>query len=202
MTKSDLPQIPQYKVRVWEIVAVFASSMLLVSAAIFGLTLKFIANAFNPQRAEAIANNIMDYQIPGSSQGLLGLNIAGAKIALITSKSEDPDVQLLVARVPVNAQTDKSQIEQILDNTFLGGTEEAFQVTSARVENKNFCNFSVPVRLKEGQLTLPERPFPVFAVNYRTSVTLSRNRYFVIMLTRGEDARQKAATVFSSLKCK
>jgi hypothetical protein len=195
-------KITQYKVTIWEIIAIVVSALLLASAGLTGLAVKFTKQSFDPKRAEAIAKHIMTYELPSSSQGLLGINIAGAKVAVISTKNPNADVELLVARVPLERQTDESQIEQILNSSFLGEAENEFKVTSARTEDKKLCDFITPVTIQEGQLIPPNKRSSEFAVSYRATVVRSDKRYFVIILTSGEDALEKADSVFDSLKCK
>lgn len=193
-------KIPQYKVSIWETGAIFLGAIALIGIGLTGLAMKFLSNAATPQRAEAIARNIMTYSLPGGSQGLLGLNIAGAKVALIASEGNEPDIQLLVARIPVDQETRKRQIERVLDAIALGADEEEFKVKKTRQENRDLCGESTSVTIKDGQLKIAGSPVSP-AVTYRATVTLSDSRYVVNLLTSGQNAEQKAAEVFNSLQC-
>jgi hypothetical protein len=191
----------KYKVTLLEIIAVFFGAIFLVMIGISGLVIQFTTNAFKPQRAEAIARSIMNYSFPEGSQGVLGLNLAGAQIALITSNGDNPDIRLLVARVVIDSQTDKRQVEQILDSTFLGDRDN-FQVSTSRTESKKLCGSPTLVTVEEGVIKSSEDTTTQFTISYKTSVAIGKNRYFVIVLANGADGLQKAETVFNSLRCK
>jgi hypothetical protein len=192
-------RIPQYKVSIWETIAIFLGAIALVAAGLTGLGMKLLKNASKPQQAEAIASKIMQFDIP-DAQGLIGLNIAGAKVAVVTSKGEEPDIMLLVARVPVDEESGKRRIERILDNIALED-EQSFKVSGERVETKKLCGESVLVNVKTGKMKLLDSPKFKATVAYRTSVTLSGSRYVVNLLANGPQAKQKATTVFNSLQC-
>ena len=198
---KEIPsKIPQYRVTIWETGAILLGAIALVGVGLTGLAMKFLSNAATPQRAEAIARNIMSYSLPGGSQGLLGLNIAGAKVALVASEGNEPDIQLLVARIPIEQETRKRQIERVLDAISLGADEEEFKVRKTREEQRSLCGESIPVTIKDGQLKVAGSPVKP-AVTYRATVKLEDSRYLVNLLTSGQNAEQKAAEVFASLEC-
>ncbi len=194
-------KIPQYRVSIWETVAVILGAIALGGVGLTGLGVKFLNYAAQSQRAEAIASNIMGYTLPGGSQGLIGLNIAGAKVALIASEGGEPDIQLLVARIPTDQESGRRRIDRILDSIALGADEQEFRIKTVRVETKNLCGVSVPVTIREGQLKYPDSPSK-YTVTYRASVFLSDSRYVVNLLTNGQNAPQKAESVFNSLQCR
>lgn len=197
-------RIPQYKVSVWETVAIVLGAIATLGVGLTGLALKFLSNAATPQRAEAIASNIMSYSLPGRTQGLLGVNIAGAKVALVASEGEEPDIQLLVARVPISQEAGRRRIDRILDSIALGADEDELKTKTVRVENKNLCGVPTPVAVREGKLKYPGSGEQATVI-YRASVTLEDSRYVVNLLTNGqniETAAEKAETVFNSLQCR
>lgn len=220
MTETNQPQI-QYPVSVWEGIAIASSAVLLVIAALTGLGFKIIRNAFAPQRAEAIAHNLIDYQIPGGSQGAFSLNIGGAKMAVVTSPrslkgvagnststgNSPPDVELIVAKTPIDRETvDNNSIEDFnpafsfLGLSFSYQSDSGFQTTSSRLENKPFCGVTVPVTIQEGQQTLQGTTMP--AIKYSVRVTLENHQNLVVLTASGKNAERNAAKVFNSLKCK
>jgi hypothetical protein len=200
MTQPLPSRIPTYKVSIWETIAVMLSAIVLIAVGLTGLAMKFLSYAASPQRAEAIAKNIMSYNLPDGAQGLIGLNIAGAKVALVASEGNEPDTQLLVARIPIDQASGRRQVEKIIDSIALGADEQEFQVRSIRVEKKQLCGAVIPVTIREGQLRFPDSATK-FTVTYRASVTLDDSRYVVNLLTNGNNAKHKASTVFDSLQC-
>ncbi|HEY9907819.1 MAG TPA: hypothetical protein V6D18_09420 [Thermosynechococcaceae cyanobacterium] len=200
LTKTLPSQLPQHKVTIWEVLITVVSAIAIVSAGLIGLSLKFMLHASEPRRVEAISDNIMTYQVPGGVRGEFGINFAGAKIALLGNRPQG--VKLLVARVPVNAGTDKRQLEQALENGFLARTEEAFAVSNSRTETRSLCGSSVPVQVTEGQLTDPNQNDPRPAIQYKASVNVADRRYVIRIVTRGQNAKPKAEKIFESLDCK
>ncbi len=112
--------IPQYSVTIWETIAIGASAILLMLIGLAGLVYKFFSNAADPQRAMLIAQSLVDYQLPGGSQGVFGANLGGAKVAIVASSAfpkgdlallsadqvaKATGVELFVARVPLDVDT-------------------------------------------------------------------------------------------------
>ncbi|NDJ18530.1 hypothetical protein [Myxacorys almedinensis] len=193
-----MTRIPHYKVTIWESVAVLVGAIALIGVGLLGLTMKFIANAQRPQQADAIANNIIKYDLP-NAQSVLGLNFVGARVALITNDAEQPDIQLLAARMKVDQAIEQRRIERFLDTVSLGDAGD-FKVTKERIELQEFCGQTVPVTIGEGR-TKRSASESIVSVTYRASVTLNRDRYIISLLASGQDAREKAAAVFDSLQC-
>jgi len=197
-------KIPQYKVSIWETAAIVLGAIATFGVGLTGLGLKFLSNAATPQRAEAIAGDIMGYSLPGKAQGLLGVHIAGAKVALIASEGDEPEIQLLMARVPAEQEAGRRRIDRILDSIALGADEEELKIKSVRAENKTLCGQTTGVSIREGLLKYPDSPEKATVI-YRASVNLGDSRYVVDLLTNGQDintANQKAIGVFNSLQCR
>lgn len=202
---KELPsRIPQYKVSAWETMAVVLGAIATLGVGLTGLAMKFLSNAATPQRAEAIASDIMSYTLPGNSQGLLGVKIAGAKVALVASEGDEPDIQLLMARVPVDQESGRRRIDRILDSIALGADEEELKIKSVREENRSLCGKTTSVTVREGLLKYPDSPEKATVI-YRANVILGDSRYVVNLLTNDANvdlARKKAIGVFNSLQCR
>jgi hypothetical protein len=226
MTSSTGSPI-QHHVSIWEGIAITAGALLLVVTGLAGLGVKALNNASDPGRAEAIAKSIMQYTLPGGSKGLFGTNIGGGKIAVVTSiatlestaNSSQPGnaqphtVELFIARVPADKPGDEevdpaNPPPDLGDEFFLSGfsfsyqAPEAFQVTASRMENKQFCGRTTPVKIQEGVLTLPDQTTRVPAVQYQAETNQEADKHVAILSAVGQHAKENAATVFSSLRCK
>lgn len=214
---ADLPSIPQYRVNIWEGIAITAGAVFLVAAGLAGLSVKALSNAFDADRAEAIAHSMIDYAIPGSSRGLFGSNIGGGKMAVIgseasvTAPSETgsvslPAVELAIAQIPVQLGTevDEEISPQLLFSgfSFSNQTAEAFQVETTRTEDRAFCGSIAPLTIQKGKLTLASQIAPVPAVRYEIKVTVNESDHLAIVSAAGPQAQENAALVFDSLKCK
>ncbi len=130
MANSAIPTT-KYPMSVWEVVAVIGSAILILAAGGLRLGIKFANNASNPKRAEIVAKSIMDYKIPGGSQGRYSINIGGVKTAVVTSKHPQLDIKLFVARIPVDQENEEEQIISL---------EPASEITSRGIEEKRRKN--------------------------------------------------------------
>jgi hypothetical protein len=160
------------------------------------------------------------YTIPGGSKGLFGTNVGGGKAAVIGSTAvlqaspplldappvTLPEVELLVAQVPIQSGSD---VETDLGSEFLfsgfsfsNQTPDAFQVTTTETQEKPFCGAIAPVKIEEGNLTLTAGTQPVPAVRYEAQVTLDEEEHVAVVSAAGKNARENAAAVFESVKCK
>ena len=200
IAKAPTPQLPPPKFSLWEILVTVVGAIVILSAGVLGLSAKFMLHASEDRRVQAIANNVMGYQIPGGARGQLGINLAGAKVAVLGNRTQG--VKLLVARVPVDEGTDKRQLEQALENAFLARIEAAFAESSSRTETRSLCGSKVPVQVTEGQLNAPDYPASEPAIQYKASTAIADRRYVVRLVVRGNNAKPKAEKVFDSLSCK
>jgi hypothetical protein len=195
-------EITQYPVKVWEVILIVIGAIALISAGLLGLGLKVLSNAYNPNRAEAIAQSLSDYKIPGGSQGIFGINIGSAKLAWVRSSSNPPDVVLFVGKTPINKEADKSEVNQEFEKPPSDNADEKFTVTASRTENKTFCGKSVPIKIEEGQQTFSNQPSPLPGIRYTVNITEDNIERIVILTTNGINAKEKADSVFNSLRCK
>ncbi len=195
-------EICQYPVKVWEVILIVMGAMGLISVGLAGLVMKALNNAFDSTRAEVIAQSLIDYQIPGGSQGIFGINVGSAKLAWVRSSADPPNVILFVGKTPLNKEGDNNEFNDTLENTPSSKVDENFTVSTSHIENKQFCGQIVPVTIEQGTQTLSNQPSPLPAIRYIASTTRGDSKQVVILTTNGENAKGKAATVFNSLRCK
>ncbi|MGB5959784.1 MAG: hypothetical protein WBG73_03910 [Coleofasciculaceae cyanobacterium] len=213
--------ITQYPVSIWEGIAIASGAVLLVITGVAGLGYKMVRNAFAPQRAEAIAQNLMKFKIPGGSQGAFGLTLGGATIAVVTSKNSlnnqpgaipyssdrPPVVELIIAKTPPDRESKDNPPQNFNPAFSFSGlsfsyqSDNGFQATSSRSENKLFCGEAIPVLIQEGRQTFANKPNSVPAIKYSVRRSLDDHQRLVVVTAIGEQAQKKAATVFNSLKC-
>lgn len=212
---SDEPV--QHSASIWEGMAITGGAILLIVAGLAGLGVKALGNAFDSQRAEAIARSLMEYDIPGGSKGFFGTNIGGGKMAVVTSNEmltletqQTPVVELFTARMPLNRETDTEaksvptpQPENELFSGFSFSYQDptAFQVAQAQTEQKMFCGASTPVEVQQGALTITSGAAPVSAVKYEVKRVLDDESHIVVISALGDKALQQATGVFDSLQC-
>lgn len=210
----------EYPVSIWETIGIAAGAIFLVAVGLMGLGVKALNNAFNPQRAEAIAQSIITYQIPGGSKGAFGANVGGAKIAVVSSQTvlgdrgtatspipTIPATELLVARIPASQETEELNSGEAVAGEFFSGfsfsyqSTDAFQVKQTAKEYKLFCGKSTPVAIQRGELTLPDQVTHLPAVKYEALIDRETASYMAILVAVGQDASNTAETVFRSLQC-
>ncbi|MBW4513653.1 MAG: hypothetical protein KME11_00330 [Timaviella obliquedivisa GSE-PSE-MK23-08B] len=212
---TSSPTTP-YSVSIWEAIAIFAGAIFLISVGVVGLGLKTLNNAFDPKRAEAIAQSLIAYKIPGGSEGTFGTNLGGAKVAVVASARKlpglqsqvlpPPEIELFIARIPINEVTTEDAEEE-LNNEFFPGfsfssqVEAAFKPITSRTENQAFCGVLTQVTIQEGSLVLSEQ-MPIPAVQYQVRVVKNAERNIAVLSAAGQNAKGNAAMVFRSLKCK
>lgn len=220
MNETNQP-ITQYPVSIWEGIAIASGAVFLVITGVAGLGYKMVRNAFAPKRAEAISYNLMDYKIPGGSQGAFGLTLGGATIAVVTSKNSlnnlpgaspyssnlPPVVELIIAKTPPDRESNDNPQDFNPAFSFSGlsfsyQSDNGFQATSSRWENKLFCGETVPVIIQEGQQTFANKPNSVPAIKYSVRLPLENHQRLVVVTAIGEKAQENATTVFNSLKCR
>jgi hypothetical protein len=207
----------QYPVSIWEGIAILAGAILLIAAGLAGLGVKALGNAFDAQRAEAIARSLMDYEIPGGSKGFFGTNIGGGKMAVVTSNEmltleaqQTPAIELFTARMPLNRETDteaksvptpQPRNELFSGFSFSYQDPTAFQIGQAQTEQKPFCGVVTPVEVQQGTLTLANGAASVPAVKYEVKRVLDDESHIVVISALGDQAASQAAAVFRSLQC-
>ena len=215
---SASPCIPEYRVSIWEGIAIAAGAVMIVGVGVAGLSVKALNNAFNPQRAEAIAHSMADFAIPGGSKGLFGTNIGGGRMAVIGSESvltlgttltadvaTMPEVELLVARIPTQQDPETDTVDWGTDMFFSGfsfsnQTADAFKVTTTRTAELAFCGAIAPVKIEEGTLSTSAKAL-VPAVRYEAKVSYNNEDQIAIVSAAGQRAPEKAAQAFQSIQC-
>lgn len=226
---EDFSESPApYKVSIWEGLAVVGGAILIVAVGLAGLGLKALGNAFNPQRAEAIAQSVIGYQILGGSKGFFGANIGGGKIAVVTStvtvtvpvdqaaSQIVPVIELFFAQMPLeepksleeprpedgSVMTPQPENELFSGFSFAYQDPAQFQIQQAQVEQKAFCGAVVPVDVEQGQLTVAAGAAPIPAVKYELKRILETQSQVIVISAVGDQASAKADQVFGSLSCK
>ncbi|MCU0523992.1 MAG: hypothetical protein MUF72_04110 [Elainella sp. Prado103] len=211
----------EHEVSVWEGIAITGGAVLIVAAGLIGLGVKALGNAFDADRAEAIAQSLMNYEIPGGSQGFFGTNIGGGKMAVVASTdllpipaevAPIPIVELFLARMPLPAVTELetatgTEASPVADNGLFAGFSfsypdpAAFQVETERIDQKLLCESLVPVTIQQGRLTLQPEVAPVPAIRYEVKRPSEAESNLVVISAVGEAAADRAEQVFNSLVC-
>lgn len=203
MDEKSNNAIPDYPVRIWEVLFIILGALGLVGFALIGLGNKMLSNMFNPARAEAIANSLFDYKIPGGSQGVVGLNIGAEKFAIVNNRATPPDIVLFVSQSPIEQIHDETSVnlnDMLVLQELIQG--EFTPTTSESIENTELCGKNVNISIQEGEQTFDNQPTPIPGVVYIAKITDDGIEKTVHLLTTGVNARDKAMKVFNSLQCR
>lgn len=200
MKEESTNVTPNYPVRVWELLLILLGALGLVGTALFGVATKTLTNVLTPARAEAIAKSLFDYQIPGGAKGVAGLNFGAKNIAIITSKTNPPDVTLFVSKVPVEQTPEDDTVN--LDDTLQEIFQGDFIQTDSKIENKLLCGKTIQVSVQNGKQIFDEKTTPVPAIRYLVKITEDGVERNVSIITNGENAQDKIEKVFDSLRCR
>lgn len=222
-TLTDDPEAVslQYPVSIWEGIGIMAGAVVLGLIGLLGLGSKAISNSTDPERAEAIANSIMHYTLPGASQGVFGLNIGSIKMAVISSRppatpvdlsqaNAPTQVELLIARTPLTSRARFTPTDGDSDFSLVSvpgfsisyDIQGEFEAHATRDESRELCEAPTVVTVQEGVTLLPEASRPVPAVRYEATAVLDDQRHQVILVAIGQEAQTVAADVFTSLRCR
>jgi hypothetical protein len=193
--------IPQYSVSLWEIILILVGAIALMGVGLIGLGMKMLNNMLNPMRAEEVAKNLVDYNIQGGSQGVVGVNVGAEKFAIVKSNTNPPDILLFVSKVPSDRLKDEIPIT-LADAVALEDTVSGkFTPNNTSTENQVVCGQKVPVTIQSGEQTF-ENHSPLPAILYSAKTTENDFERTVNILATGKDAKDKAIKVMLSLECK
>jgi hypothetical protein len=198
---SENNSIPHCPVSFWEIILILIGAIALMGVGLIGLGMKMLNNMLNPIRAEAVAKNLVDYDIPGGSHGVVGVNIGAEKFAIIKSNTNPPDILLFVSKVPTDTLQDETPITLgdvvALEDSVSG----KFIPNNTSEENQQVCAQNVPVTIQQGQQTF-ENHSPLAAILYSAKTTENGFERTINILATGKNAKDKAIKVLLSLECK
>jgi len=178
----------------------------LVIAGIVGGAAWFIMNelnfSFSPQKAEDLAQSMMDYEMPGEARGLVSsADFLGAEIAVVQSLEADDTTTLMLGKVPPAAQdewgTQSEDFLQIFEEEDILAVTEV-NVESTVTESRSLCGETATVRVSEGTEQFTNKPASV----YEAIVTKDGLLYMVSLTATGPNHQTAADQVFSSLDCK
>ncbi|NJL91083.1 MAG: hypothetical protein HC916_15820 [Coleofasciculaceae cyanobacterium SM2_1_6] len=197
--ESKLPK--EYNNSFAELMLIIGVAGMLFSAGLVNVGIHAAKNAFDSQKAEAIAKSMMRYKIPNGSHAQIGLNIGAIRMAIVTSKTNPPNAGLLIARIPVNSETNRNQLKQDFTLWYKSWIEQRINFTSSYEQTKTLCESEVSVTIQEGELALENRSSTIPITQYITSVTSPNSELAIVIFTNGQDAQTEAASIFDSLQC-
>ncbi|WP_416676188.1 hypothetical protein [Egbenema bharatensis] len=217
---TSLQPPEDYPVTLWETIGIIMGAIVLVVIGVAGLGVKAVQNAYEPERAEAIAHSLITYDLR-DGRGQFGTNVGGARIAVISSNEPPAEIspslrnqaeslphsiELLVARIPVSQESESLELEADISHGFFSGfsflhqVDGVFEVTTQRTEYREFCGGLSPVILQRGVLTLPDQS-TLPAVRYGVEAKRETDHYIAIITAVGQNASSNAIELFRSIRC-
>jgi hypothetical protein len=199
---ADASGIPNDRIKKREILLVGLGGGLIVAFGLYELANQFFGKIKNPEQAEAIVKQVVEYQMPGGSQGLKSFKTNTEAFALVGNRANPPNLLLLVSQAPIEATPTESvpNLAEELDiPSALVGTWRSVQTTT---ENKRFCDQTVTVTVRQGTYRLLESPRQLVNMReymfvYPKKTVQTSLQLFAI----GPEAAQQLDSVFQSFKC-
>lgn len=177
--------------------------LVLVGIALIAITMflgyQFLKSRIStePEKAKALAQEIMDYDIPGGSKGTAAV-IMGYKMAIVQSLETYPNITLVLAAAVKSRSSDFQQsVEQQLNN--LSKREHILVNTTENLSQK-LCGQDTTVIVKEGTMKIKDEEIPI--TSCETFINHNDKIIFALVLSKGDNHRQQALKVIGSLQCK
>jgi hypothetical protein len=199
---EDASGIPNERIKKREILLVGLGGGLIIAFALYELANQFLSKIENPEQAEAIVEQVVEFQMPGGSQGLKSFKTNTEAFALVGNRTNPPSLLLLVSQVPIKA-TPTEEAPNLADEldipSALVGSWRSVKTTT---ENKRFCDQTVVVTMRQGNYRLLESPQKLVKMReymfiYPKKTVQTSLQLFAI----GPEAAQQIDAVFQSFKC-
>jgi hypothetical protein len=190
------------KNNVWKWVGIGCGGTLVLGiAAIAGLGLwayNTAKNMTDPKAATKMASEILEYKLPGTPEGFMGLDLMGMKFAGVMGNTDDEFAMLGLAKI--SGEMASADDQQKFERKLSEGMGSQFVSTDKRQESMQLCGQTVNVNVVSGTFKAETGDMP--AVMYHTSV--KHNNNFILVTLMGGGANPEATTdkVFETLKCK
>lgn len=203
MTFSDSPP-PRKSPNVWKWVGIGCAGMLVVGigaiAAIVYFVQRTVNMSFDADSAEAIANEIIDYEIPGGSEGFMSMDMGMFKMAGILSATNPEGTILLVGQISeATMQGDPAAMERAMQES-MEDQAGSIQVQEQRIEPRELCGQTVQATILTGEQVVGGQTVP--ALTYQAFTTHNGEGLFISLTTSGSDATAQADMIWDSLACK
>jgi hypothetical protein len=190
------------KSNVWKWVGIGCGGTLVLGiAAIAGLgfwAYNTAKNMADPKTAVKTASEIVGYQLPGTPEGFMGLDLMGVKFAVVMGYTDGEFAMLGLAKIPGEmASADEQQKFERKLNEEMGSH---FVSTDKRKESMQLCGQTVNVNVVSGTFKAETGDMP--AVMYHTGVKHNNNLILVSLMGGGAEPEATTDKVFETLKCK
>jgi hypothetical protein len=199
---ADSSGIPNERVKKREILLVGLGAGLIIAFTLYELANQFFAKIKNPEQATAIVDQVLQYNMPGGSQGLKSFKTNTEAFALVGNRQNPPSLLLLVSQAPIEPTPTAGTpnlAEELDIPSALVGTWRSSKTTT---ESRQFCGQTVAVTVRQGNYRLLESPRQLvkmreYSVAYPQKTIQTNIQLFAI----GPEAAQQIDSVFQSFKC-
>lgn len=203
MAPSDSPP-PRSSPNVWKWVGIGCAGLLVLGLGAIAVLIYFVQRtvnmSFDADSAEAIANEIIEFDIPGGSEGFMSMDVGMFKLAGVLSATNPEGTILLVGQISETAmQTDPAAMEQAIQES-MEEQRGSIQVQEQRLEPRELCGATVQMTVLEGEQTIGNQTLP--ALTYQAFANHNGEGIFVSLTTSGPDAATQADTIWDSFVCK
>ena len=197
-----------------EVVGVTLGGVGLIGAAIVGLGHKLLTNMNETQRVEKIAQRVMFYQFPQTSEGTIGLSIGAESFAVISDRKLDPQLRLFVQKSPVDRteRTSEFMREMGAAAAWSGTWEDGLKT---QTDAFTYCTHETELESRKGNWIEARqgvkgvkgaKGVSVPGIEYRLSVVTERydKEYdqSIRILATGPRAQQQAQSLLRSIQCR
>ncbi|NJN49071.1 MAG: hypothetical protein HC805_03875 [Alkalinema sp. RL_2_19] len=201
-SNTDPTSIPEYSLKLREVLSVGIGAALIVTFALWELANQFFTKVKNPEQAESIIKTVIEYEMPGGSQGLKSFKTNTEAFALVGNRRQSPDLLLLVSQALIEkdeVEGPKNLADELDIPAALVGT---WQTVTTNTENKRFCDQIIPVTVRQGSYRMIESPSKLVKMReYMIVRPQKRNQTSIQLFAIGPDAAKQMDTVFNSFKC-
>ncbi len=199
---DDASGIFNDRVKKREILWVGLGAGLIVAFALYELANQFFNKIKNPEQAESIVAQVVQYEMPGGSQGLKSFKTNTEAFALVGNRQNPANLLLLVSQAPIEPTPTKNApnlAEELDIPSAVVGSWRSMQTTT---ESRQFCGQTVPVTIRQGNYRLLESPGQMVKMREYLIVYPQKTMQTSIQLFAiGPEAAQQMDTVFRSFKC-
>lgn len=191
-----------------EVVGVTLGGVGLIGAAIVGLGHKLLTNMNETQRVEKIAQRVVFYKFPQTSEGTVGLSIGAESFAVISDRKLDPQLRLFVQKSPVDRteRTSEFMREMGVAAAWSGTWEDGLKT---QTDAFTYCTHETELESRKGnwiEAGPGVKGVSVPGIEYRLSVVTQRydKEYdqSIRILATGPRAQQQAQSLLRSIQCR
>ena len=200
MTQSSPKPIPDICVNSIELVAITLGGIGLVGAAIVGLGHKLKINMHEAKRVENIAHNLITYQFPQSAQGRIGLSIGAESFAVITDRTNDPNLRLFVQASPVDGVERSSVL--VREYALGSGWRGIWETVQEETQPFMYCHQTVNLETSRGRWSETDNVEPRPAIEYSIDTTIDGYDQTIRILATGTNAEPLARDLLKSIQCR